>query len=173
MCTKIKRGQILRSLRLKRQLTQNEAAENFGISQQTYQKYESGKTEPPYDLLCDFAVFYGVTTDYLLGQEPANPLLDMPTKSINDDEFIDMYESLPTFAKEIFVEVMARLSKAAQENIKQKKVESPPVQLAEKTYPIRTAARRGNNGYFSSTTEDMTESEIQELLNAEDADEDL
>ena len=56
MDMKIKRGQILRRLRLSRQLTQNEAAENFGISQQTYQKYESGKTEAPYDLLCDFAV---------------------------------------------------------------------------------------------------------------------
>ncbi len=46
MNMKIKKGQILRTLRLKRQLTQNEAAKNFGISQQTHQKYESGKTYP-------------------------------------------------------------------------------------------------------------------------------
>ncbi|MDE7226298.1 MAG: helix-turn-helix domain-containing protein, partial [Ruminococcus sp.] len=74
MDMKIKRGQILRQLRLLRQLTQNEAAENFGISQQTYQKYESGKTEPPYDLLCDFAAFYGVSTDYLLGRTPVKQM---------------------------------------------------------------------------------------------------
>ena len=35
MDNKIRRGQILRKLRLSKQLTQNEAAENFGISQQT------------------------------------------------------------------------------------------------------------------------------------------
>ena len=125
MDMKLKRGRILRELRLKRQLTQNEAAENFGISQQTYQKYESGKTEPPYDLLCNFALFYGVSTDYLLGREPKNPMLELPTKAISDDEFVKMYESLPTFAKEIFVEVMAKLSKAAQENLRQKKEEAP------------------------------------------------
>ena len=135
MDMKLKRGRILRELRLKRQLTQNEAAENFGISQQTYQKYESGKTEPPYDLLCNFALFYGVSTDYLLGREPKNPMLELPTKPISDDEFIAMYESLPPFAKEIFVEVMAKLSKAAQESSRQSKEEKasekPPIQVRQ------------------------------------------
>ncbi len=113
MDMKIKRGQILRQLRLERQLTQNEAAENFGISQQTYQKYESGKTEATYDLLCDFAKFYGVTTDYLLGREPLNnPLAVLNAYEVDDDEFMRLYDELPDFAKQIFVDTMAQLAKA-------------------------------------------------------------
>lgn len=123
MDMKIKRGQILRRLRLSRQLTQNEAAENFGISQQTYQKYESGKTEAPYDLLCDFAVFYGVSTDYLLCLKPA-PAPKDPfevlglKKSVDDDEFIRLYSTLPDFAKQIFVDTMAQLAQATTNNLK-------------------------------------------------------
>lgn len=162
MDNKIRRGQILRQLRLKRQLTQNEAAENFGISQQTYQKYEGGKTEANYDLLCDFATFYNVSVDYLLGrEEPKNPLLEIATNPVNDDEFIAMYESLPTFAKEIFVEVMERLSKASHKK-ETKRIE-------QKVYPIPTLAR----GQKDMSVEYMTEEEIDDILNAEDADEDL
>ena len=117
---KIKRGQILKQLRLERKLTQNEAAENFGISQQTYQKYESGKTEPPYDLLCDFAVFYEVSTDYLLGLKPAPPPIDTMKvlgleKNVDDDEFMKLYNELPDYAKQIFVDTMAKLSQAAEQ----------------------------------------------------------
>ncbi|MDE6427173.1 MAG: helix-turn-helix domain-containing protein [Ruminococcus sp.] len=119
MDNKIKRGQILRKLRLSKQMTQDESAKNFGISQQTYQKYESGKTEPPYDLLCDFAVFYGVTTDYLLGLESASPVIEPMEvlglkKSVDDDEFMRLYNELPDYAKQIFVDVMAKLAQATE-----------------------------------------------------------
>lgn len=132
MDKKAKIGQALKELRLKKQLKQSEVAEILGISsQQTYQKYESGIACPPYELLCDFADFFGVTTDYLLGREPKSPMLELPTKPINDDEFVKMYESLPLFAKEIFVEVMAKLSRAAQESGRQSKEEKPPIQVRQ------------------------------------------
>lgn len=163
MDNKIRRGQILRQLRLKRQLTQNEAAENFGISQQTYQKYESGKTEANYDLLCDFATFYNVSVDYLLGrEEQKNPLLEMAIKPINDEEMWQAYDKLPDVAKEIFVEVMEVLAKASR-----KKEE--PKEIKQNVYPIPTLAR-GKKGV---SVEYMTEDEINDILNAEDADEDL
>ena len=135
MDTKIKRGQILRKLRLLRQLTQNEAAENFGLSQQTYQKYESGKTEPPYDLLCDFANFYGVSADYLLGRTTIKQMAsEQPDifealglkKSVDDDEFIRLYNTLPDFVKQIFVDTMAQLAQATKNNLQKK-----PTNLAQ------------------------------------------
>ena len=116
---------ILKKLRAGRGLTLQEVAEKSGVSYSAYQKYELGLRELGAKSLEKLADFYGVTTDYLLGREPKNPMFEMPTKPINDDEFVKMYESLPPFAKEIFVEVMAKLSKAAQENLRQKKEEAP------------------------------------------------
>ncbi|MDE6671313.1 MAG: helix-turn-helix domain-containing protein [Ruminococcus sp.] len=120
MDNKIKRGQILRKLRLSRHMTQDESAKNFGISQQTYQKYESGKTEPPYDLLCDFAIFYGVTTDYLLGLESTSSVIEPMEalgikKSVDDDEFMRLYSELPDYVKQIFVDTMAKLAQATEQ----------------------------------------------------------
>lgn len=110
MDSKLKRGQILRELRLKRQLTQNEVAENFSISQQTYQKYESGKVEPPYDLLCDFAMFYGVSTDYLLGREekpdPMEQLAKLSSIEITEQVILEKYLELPKASREIVINFM-------------------------------------------------------------------
>lgn len=110
MDSKLKRGQILRELRLKRQLTQNEVAENFSISQQTYQKYESGKVEPPYDLLCDFAMFYGVSTDYLLGREetpdPMEQLAKLSSMEITEQVILEKYLELPKASREIVIAFM-------------------------------------------------------------------
>ena len=119
------RGEILFFLRRKRGLNQATVAENLGVSVQAYQKYEYGDADPTIDTLLKLADFYGVSVYYLLGREPKSPMLELPTKPISDDEFVKMYESLPPFAKEIFVEVMAKLSKAAQENLRQKKEEAP------------------------------------------------
>lgn len=182
MDMKIKRGQILRQLRLTRQLTQNEAAENFGISQQTYQKYESGKTEPPYDLLCDFAIFYGVSTDYLLGREPAPP----PTnpfevlglkKSVDDDEFIRLYNTLPDFAKQIFVDTMAKLAQATSDNLQKKSTrppqyEEPPVSNEQPTQsdPVQPKqwrmAARSTDGKYDTRT--LTPEEVENLLSLDE-----
>lgn len=133
MDMKIKRGRILRDLRLKRQLTQNEAAENFGISQQTYQKYESGKTEPPYDLLCNFAMFYGVSTDYLLGREetmpmptPLKQLAKMTDMDVTEETIVDEYLKLPAELRQIIINFMKTAIKEAE---KREASEKPPIQV--------------------------------------------
>lgn len=129
---------ILKKLRSEKSLTLQEVSEKSGVSYSAYQKYELGIRELGAKSLVKLADFYGVSVDYLLGREPKNPMLELPTKAISDDEFVKMYESLPTFAKEIFVEVMAKLSKAAQENLRQKKEEAPasaPVPEPQKDSP--------------------------------------
>ena len=75
MDIKIKRGQLLKELRKKRNLNQNELATILNVSNQAYQKYEYGTAEPTFDNLSKLADFYGVTTDYLLGRtnEKLNP----------------------------------------------------------------------------------------------------
>lgn len=48
-------------------MTQKEAAKAFGLNAVTYLHYEKDQREPPLKLLAEFAQFYGVTVDYLIG----------------------------------------------------------------------------------------------------------
>ena len=66
---KIILGQRLKELREEKGLTQKEIAEKFQIHSVTYLHYEKAQREPPLSLLADFAVFFGVSFDYLLGLE--------------------------------------------------------------------------------------------------------
>lgn len=117
---KIKRGQILRDLRTSKKLNQSRLAELLGVSLTAYQKYEHGTAEPNFDNLSKLADFYGVSTDYLLGREPAPlPANAMEVlgieKSVDDDEFMRLYNELPDYAKQIFVDTMAKLARATEQ----------------------------------------------------------
>ena len=62
-------GQRLKELREEKGWTQKQFAAYFHISAITYLHYEKQQREPPLSLLADFAAFFGVSTDYLLGLE--------------------------------------------------------------------------------------------------------
>lgn len=50
-------------------LTQQALADHFHLSQQTIYKYENGHAEPDIKTLKQFAEFFGVTVDFLIGNE--------------------------------------------------------------------------------------------------------
>ena len=50
-------------------LTQQALADEFHLSQQTIYKYERGHAEPDIKTLKQFADFFGVTVDFLIGNE--------------------------------------------------------------------------------------------------------
>lgn len=56
----------LRFLRSCFSLTQEEVAAALFINRSTYAYYETGSTQPSLSMLAKFALFYDVTTDYLL-----------------------------------------------------------------------------------------------------------
>ena len=115
MDIKQKRGQILRDLRIKKGLKQSEIADVLGITQQAYQRYEYGTSEPNADGFSFLADFYGVSTDYLLGREkPDDPLevMGIKVRDVDDDAFIKMYRELPDNAKCVFLDVMKKLAGA-------------------------------------------------------------
>lgn len=65
-------GKRLAKLRAQRGITQQELIEMVGFKNRaSYALYEIGRREPGYDTLCKLADFFGVTTDFLLGQTPA------------------------------------------------------------------------------------------------------
>ena len=57
----------IRELREDKDLTQKELAAVLRCSQQVYSNYELGQRDLPTDILIKLALFYGVSTDYILG----------------------------------------------------------------------------------------------------------
>lgn len=87
-----------------------------GISFSTYQNYETGKRIPTADMLIKLADFYGVTTDYLLGREPApDPFADLNLNKESEEDVIDKYMSLPPNIRACLMDVLLQLADAAKQ----------------------------------------------------------
>ena len=72
----------LKALRLEVNLTQKEAAEKIGISQQAYADWEKGKKNPTQERLSILADLFNVSTDYLLGHSD--------NRTIEEDELSEV-----------------------------------------------------------------------------------
>ena len=62
-------GVRLKELRSEKQLTQGQVATIFGVSKTTICQWETQKQEASLDDVVKIAIYFGVTTDYLLGLE--------------------------------------------------------------------------------------------------------
>ena len=58
----------IRDLREDSDWTQEYVAEQLGIKQTTYSKYELGKINVPAEMIMKLADLYGVSVDYLMGR---------------------------------------------------------------------------------------------------------
>lgn len=63
----MKTYEILRNLREDKDLTQQNLADYLQIGRTMYRRYETGETEIPIRHLKALCIFYGVSSDYLLG----------------------------------------------------------------------------------------------------------
>lgn len=109
-------GSKLKELRTKKGLTIASLCDQLKMNQNTYAKYERNERDVSTETLSNLADFYGVTTDYLLGREPAaNPLsgLNIGVEAVDSDKFIEEYEKLPEIVKQVFIDTMLKLSDAA------------------------------------------------------------
>ena len=57
----------IRDLREDQDLTQKKLADELNCSQQVYSNYELGQRDIPTDILIKLALYYNVSTDYILG----------------------------------------------------------------------------------------------------------
>lgn len=170
----IDNSEQLRKIRKERRLTLLAVCDGAKIPIRTYQNYEYGKREISAEALIKLAKFYGVTTDYLLGLEPpptdALEVLGIG-KSVDDDEFIKLYNELPDYAKQIFVDTMAMLAQARADNKKKQSnkprqpepEEQPEIEAAQSAW--RFTARRTDGIYESRPA---TPEEIEKLKQLED-----
>ena len=178
---KIETGQRMLNMRKQMKKSQSDAADFLGLSVAAYQNYETGRREANYETLCKLADFYGVTTDYLLGREPEKNPIAMLNLAIGEKEALEMYIKLPEEVRQIIIDTMIQLGEAAK-NAKclNNEVSDENVVILKSndikpnTYLVKTAARRGVDGKHSPiTTEYLTAEEISDIINAEDADDDL
>ena len=67
-------GERLQELRKSRQFSQEQLAEQLGVSRQAISKWESGQATPDVNNIIKLSGIYKVTTDYLLmGKETGEP----------------------------------------------------------------------------------------------------
>ena len=62
-----KYNDILKELRENSKLTQKELGRIFNLTQRQISTYEVGRNEPEYDVLKQYATYFNVSTDYILG----------------------------------------------------------------------------------------------------------
>lgn len=137
----------LKYIREKNGLTKRELCEKTGISERAYLTYEFGEREPKISVIAKLADFYGVTTDYLLGREPApDPFADLNLNKESEEDVIDKYMSLPPNIRACLMDVLLQLADAA----KQRKNEQPD-------------GTQGSSKLSISTTLGTIEDEIEKM----------
>ncbi|MDE6706619.1 MAG: helix-turn-helix transcriptional regulator [Oscillospiraceae bacterium] len=110
---------ILKFLRERHGYTIQEVSKSIGMQYTMCREYETGNRNLGMSAAIKFADFYNVSLDYLMGREsPPSPVDEMEVlgleKNVDDDEFIKLYDQLPDYAKQIFVNTMVELSKAVK-----------------------------------------------------------
>jgi transcriptional regulator with XRE-family HTH domain len=121
MDEKIAFGQKLLEERKKAGKSQAEIAQLLGITTAAYQNYENGRREAGYATISKLADFYNVTTDYLLGREPApNPFGDLGLDEAGEQEMLRQYMSFEPEVRAMLMDVLIKLADSA------KPEESPP-----------------------------------------------
>ena len=112
----------LKFLRKQKGINQDEAAQLLGVSLSSYQKYEREKNSvtPSLEVLVKLADFYGVTTDYLLGREPAqpepNPFADLGLDKESEQEMLAQYMSFPPETRAILMDALVQLASVVKPN---------------------------------------------------------
>ena len=70
-------GYRLKQLRQEKNLKQSQVADIIGVNKNQISAYENNARQPSYDILIRLAVLYHVSTDYLLGFQVSNRILDV------------------------------------------------------------------------------------------------
>lgn len=65
---KVNIGKSLRELRKANGLTQQQVADNLGLSRVNYTRYETGASNPDYETLLLLANYFDVSLDFLFGR---------------------------------------------------------------------------------------------------------
>lgn len=145
----------LKFLRKQRNLTAQQVADNCEISLGVYKKYESGERGVGVPALIKIADFYHVTTDYLLGREPATDPFDMLQLPEDQKSVMERFASFPDDVRAIILDAIKELAEAAKKRQR--------LNTNAETTPVATAAQNGG----APKIVEMSNEKVNQLLNAE------
>lgn len=121
----MKVNDVLKSLRQAKGLTQSEAANEFGVSLSSYQKYEREKNciTPSLEVLERIAEYYNVTIDYLLGRSPdEDNIINLLSAEYNltelEKDIVQNYLSLPDNIRHELLKYLKGMVAVAEEEAK-------------------------------------------------------
>lgn len=89
-------GEKIRSLRKSKNLTQNEVANDLGVSKGCVSNWENDNTLPSIEQLKKIAIFYNVSADYLLDIKFNRGL---NTKNLNNDQLTTIQRVIDMISK--------------------------------------------------------------------------
>lgn len=81
-------GDIMKSLRIEKGLTQKELASKLNLSVTAISHYEAGNREPNLNIIVLYSKFFNVSTDYILG------LSKQKSRNINQEKMIDFINKM-------------------------------------------------------------------------------
>lgn len=115
----------IKQLREKRGLIQEILAAELGITQQMFSKYERDVTFIKVDILKKIAVYFNVTTDYLLGLSEVKRDLQGQMK-VNEtlDEYYDLveiYKNLDKYDQEMIWSIIQIIKKLDEKRKREQK----------------------------------------------------
>ena len=103
----------LKILRKKTGLTQAEVATKLGIDRSTYAKYETGQSEPNFEMLAKIAELYEASLDYIINGVEHNSRnaerAATPEGSSSSEEFARLFSGLaPEDQNAVIAEMLRR-----------------------------------------------------------------
>lgn len=103
----------LKVLREAKGLSQRRLAEELGLSQQSINKYENGKTEPDLATLIRIAEFLEVSVDALIRSSDENKISEEPSYRLNEriSFVMECFPNLDEFGQDAVARTIAALAK--------------------------------------------------------------
>lgn len=162
-------GDILKELRLKRQLTSEQLCERLGIKGGSYRNYERNDRKPDYDTLVKLADFYEVSTDYILGRPnakaPKNPIDEIETIDEMEKDLIKEWLNLDEKSRKSFLDVLRKIV------LKEEARNKPVIEKAK--YLLRHLSCHkvsAGTGFNFNDDDDWQEAEVYEVPEVHTAD---
>ena len=97
-----------KALRGRKNITQAELAAVLEVSPAAVGLWEQGRRQPDSDMLVKIANFFGVSTDYLLGNNATPPL------PAGESRLLELFRALPDASKQALLVVAQQLQVAAK-----------------------------------------------------------
>ena len=99
----------LAELRIARGLSQKDMAKEWGCSQNAISNWENGKRQMDHTMLVFAAEYFGVSVDFLLGNDPADDVVD--ELALKRQQLNNLFNQMTPEERDLLLTVAVKLKK--------------------------------------------------------------